>query len=160
VPIVNADHPSCGRASAHRRTADILASNLRQLALALALLFAPPTHQRVVKETVVNQKRMFKVLSPIEKEGGNTYWMRCGTGFVNKDNSINVYLDAIPCKTKSGEGVKLHLREMTEEDFKEQAARRASYSSRGTLDPNLSPYSPAQVGPGPVGGAGADSLPF
>ena len=79
------------------------------------------------------QKRMFKVISPIEKEGGGTYWMRCGTGFVNKDNSINVYLDAMPLRIKPGEGVKLQIREFTEEDMRERAEKKATYSARGTV---------------------------
>ena len=40
------------------------------------------------------QKRMFKVISPIEKNG-NKWWMRCGSGFENKDASINLYLNAL-----------------------------------------------------------------
>jgi hypothetical protein len=36
-----------------------------------------------------------KVVSPIEKDG-KTYWRPIGSAFVNKDNSINVYLDSVP----------------------------------------------------------------
>jgi hypothetical protein len=40
---------------------------------------------------------MFKVVCPItRRDGGGTYWMRIGSGFTNKDDSINVYIDAIP----------------------------------------------------------------
>ena len=41
-------------------------------------------------------KRMMKVLCPIEKEGEQkkTYWIRCGTAFWNRDQSINLYLPA------------------------------------------------------------------
>lgn len=67
------------------------------------------------------EKQMYKVLSPIEKRGGGTYWMRMGTGFRNKDNSINVYLDAIP---KGGEW-KFQLRELDEEDLR----KRESFSA-------------------------------
>ena len=77
------------------------------------------------------QKRMFKVISPIERRDGGKYWMRLGTGFVNKDNSINVYLDAVPYNQK--ETVVLQLRELTEEDLRERGDKRASYSARGTL---------------------------
>ena len=66
----------------------------------------------------VMQKKMFKVITPIEKaNGGGKYWMRLGTAFTNKDESINVYLDAIPVNQKEWT---LQLREMDEEDFKKK----------------------------------------
>ena len=61
----------------------------------------------------MTQKRMFKVISPMPTEGGGTYWQRCGIGFINKDNSINIYLDVLPLKQKS-DGVTLQIREFTE----------------------------------------------
>ena len=104
-------------------------------------------------------KRMYKVVSPIEKDNGaGTYWLRCGTAFVNKDNSINVYLDAIPCRTKQGEGVKLQLRELTEEELRERADKRSSYSARGAL------HGLPELPLGPITGAStlstADNVPF
>lgn len=56
-------------------------------------------------------KKMFKVLSPIVKKDGSTFWMRVGTGFPNKDDSVNVYLDVFP---KDG---KLQLREFDEREL-------------------------------------------
>jgi protein associated with RNAse G/E len=102
----------------------------------------------------VNQKRMFKVIAPMEqRDGGGTYWLRCGTGFVNKDNSINVYLDALPLKVKPGESVKLQLREYTDEDFRERDEKRAAYSARGAL---ATPF----TAPAHTANASGDSLPF
>jgi len=72
------------------------------------------------------QKRSFKVLSPVEKHNGGTFWMRVGTAHVNKDESINVYLDAMP-KT-----FQLQLRELTEEDFQ----RKASFEARSAQQPH------------------------
>lgn len=69
------------------------------------------------------QKRMFKVLSPIEKHGGGHYWMRCGSGFTNKDDSINIYLDAIPRTWQ------LQLRELDEEDLRKREAYAATKSA-------------------------------
>jgi hypothetical protein len=97
---------------------------------------------------------MFKVISPIEKDGGGTFWLRCGSAFVNKDNSINIYLDAMPLRTKQGEGVKLQLRELTDEELRERAEKRATYSARGTLDRFTAPPT-AQPGL-----AGVDAVPF
>ena len=59
----------------------------------------------------VNRGRMYKVVSPIERKDGTTFWMRVGTGYPNKDQSVNVYLDAMPFNHK------FQLREMDEEDF-------------------------------------------
>ena len=39
---------------------------------------------------------MFKVLSAIEKRDGGTFWMRVGSAFTNRDNSVNIYLDVLP----------------------------------------------------------------
>ena len=118
----------------------------------------------------MNGKRMFKVIAPIEREnGGGTYWMRCGTAFINKDNSINVYLDAMPLKFKPGDGVKLQLREYTDEDFRERDEKRASYSARGTLGSGGGHGSGLGTGgglgtnlvpPSQPGLAAADGVPF
>ncbi|MEZ4403904.1 MAG: hypothetical protein R3B06_28025 [Kofleriaceae bacterium] len=61
---------------------------------------------------------MFKVLCPVERKDGSTYWMRVGTGFPNKDQSINLYLDALPANQK------LQLREMDEEDLQVRGGKR------------------------------------
>ena len=58
-----------------------------------------------------------KMLTPIERKDGTTFWMRLGAGFENKDDSINVFLDAFPANNK------LQIRVMTEEDFKKDAPR-------------------------------------
>ena len=85
------------------------------------------------------QKRMFKVISPIEKKEGGTYWMRVGTGFTNKDDSINIYLDAWP------KNFQLQLRELDEEDLrKRNGAPRSSLGMTSlTLNGGLAPVPPA-----------------
>ena len=37
-----------------------------------------------------------KVVCPIEGKDGKTYWRVLGNAWVNKDNSINVYMDCTP----------------------------------------------------------------
>ena len=72
-------------------------------------------------------KKMFKVITPIEKRNGEKYWMRIGSGFTNKDDSINVYLDAIPL----GKDLTIQLRELTEEDLTprgERNSQRAAFN--------------------------------
>jgi hypothetical protein len=71
------------------------------------------------------QKRMYKVLAPIEKKDGTgTYWLRLGSAHTNKDESINIYLDAFP---RDG---KIQLRELSEEELRERDSRRAEYALR------------------------------
>ena len=79
-------------------------------------------------------KRMFKVISPVEKRDGGKWWMRCGIGYRNKDESINMYIDSLPITAgKDGKPLTLQLREMTEEEMRERSEKRASYASRGTV---------------------------
>jgi hypothetical protein len=89
---------------------------------------------------------MYKVISPMEGRDGAKWWLRCGSGFVNKDDSINIYLTALPLNTKDGQ-VTLQLRELTEEDLRQSAEKRASYQSRTS-------------GPGSASMPVQDSIPF
>lgn len=66
------------------------------------------------------QKQTFKVMAAIPKRDGGHWWMRCGTGHTNKDDSINVYLDAVP------KDLRFTLRELDEEDLRKREAYRAS----------------------------------
>jgi hypothetical protein len=76
-----------------------------------------------------NRPRMFKVITPVEKKDGGTYWMRIGTGYPNKDQSINLYLDALPINQK------LQLREMDEEDLAPRGRKReAAPAAAGASD--------------------------
>ena len=77
----------------------------------------------------MTMKKMFKVLCPMEGRNGNKWWMRLGTGFPNKDESINIYLDAIPTHA----GFTLQLREVTEEDMRQSAERRAALPPRANV---------------------------
>jgi hypothetical protein len=81
----------------------------------------------------VLQKRMFKVITPMEGRDGAKWWLRCGTGFTNKDESINMYLNCLPL----GKGeITLQLRELTEEDLRSRDDKRAqSASARAAAAP-------------------------
>jgi hypothetical protein len=95
------------------------------------------------------QKRMYKVICPMEKDGVVRYWMRCGSAFTNKDESINLYLEALPLNQKE---VKLQLREVTEAELAEAAERRASFAAtRGN---------PGSSSDGGLGGAAAGASPL
>ncbi len=88
-------------------------------------------------------KKMFKVISPIQNAKGETlYWMRLGSAFTNRDDSLNIYLDALP------KSFQLQLRELDEEDLR----RRESYrnnSARGSQSANERAPSTAGAEPSP-----------
>ncbi|MBC7974184.1 MAG: hypothetical protein H7138_04310 [Myxococcales bacterium] len=69
------------------------------------------------------QKKTFKVLAAIAKRDGSHWWMKCGSAHTNKDDSINVYLDAVP------RDLKFQLRELDEEDLRRREAYRAGTSA-------------------------------
>ena len=66
------------------------------------------------KIVVLQQKKMFKVLAMTPKKGGGTLWTRVGTAFTNNDQSVNVYLEAMP------KNFELQLRELDEEDLRKR----------------------------------------
>ena len=76
------------------------------------------------------QKKMYKVISPVEKKGGGTYWMRIGSAFTNKDESINLYLDAMP--VPNGRTFNLQIRELNDEDLRRREAFRSGSSDGGS----------------------------
>lgn len=66
-------------------------------------------------------KQRFKVITPIERKDGTKFWMRLGSGFRNKDDSINCYLDAVPVGRAE---LVIQIRELTEEDLRASEHRR------------------------------------
>jgi hypothetical protein len=58
-------------------------------------------------EVSTNQGRMKGVWSIVENDRmERPIWIRLGTAFVNRDNSLNVYLDAMPTNAR------LHIRDL------------------------------------------------
>lgn len=108
------------------------------------------------QDKTTTKKKMFKIISPIDKRDGSKFWMRCGVGYENKDQSVNMYIDALPVAAgKDGRPLTLQLREVTEDELRERAEKRSTYSSRGTLgrssgfdapDPNHVPMIPGAGG--------------
>lgn len=62
-----------------------------------------------------DKRKRFDVLQPIERKDRTTFWMRLGTAFMNRDGSMNLYLDALPLTGK------LQVREAREIDEAEGA---------------------------------------
>jgi hypothetical protein len=83
---------------------------------------------------------MYKVICPIERRDGGKFWMRVGSAFTNKDDSINIYLDAVPTRGETT----LQLRELTEEELRAGADKRASYASARPAS-SLAPSGPAST---------------
>ncbi|MCX5747354.1 MAG: hypothetical protein NT062_33225 [Proteobacteria bacterium] len=73
-------------------------------------------------------KKMFKVLTPVERDH-KTYWVRSGTAFTNKDDSINIHLDVLPVNGK------LQLRDFDEEDRRSGANEGGQRASFGGARP-------------------------
>jgi len=44
--------------------------------------------------------KKMKVVCPVERKDGKTRWVGCGVGFINRDASINLYLDVLPVNGK------------------------------------------------------------
>lgn len=96
-------------------------------------------------------KKMWKVVSPIEKKDGTVaYWARLGNAHSNKDDSINVYLDTLPTNGK------IQLREFSEQELRERSERRANYSSRSSLTSMATLPTSAQERPSSV----QEPIPF
>ena len=58
-----------------------------------------------------NRFTVFSIREGKTREGKVTsFWVRAGTAFVNRDGSMNVYLDVLPLDGK------LHIREALEKD--------------------------------------------
>jgi hypothetical protein len=76
-------------------------------------------------------RNMKKVVSPVERKGGKTYWMRVGNAFANRDGSITVYLDATPGN------MKLQIFDFDEEDDRRrrEGNRRDGAAGNDNLPP-------------------------
>ena len=59
-----------------------------------------------------NRKDVFTI---VERKDQKPFWLRIGTAFVNKDESLNVYLDALPVNRE------LHIRESKPKEAAEAA---------------------------------------
>jgi hypothetical protein len=79
----------------------------------------------------MTQKKIYKVLTPIQKRDGGTWFMKIGSGYTNKDDSINLYLDAIPVSGPPGKGMTIQIRELDENDLRQREANRAGYGRTG-----------------------------
>lgn len=71
-----------------------------------------PPHEELVHEEEGSSQQGRKrkaVYTIIEREGSNRgYWLRLGTAYVNRDDSLTVHLNALPVNNK------LHIREYPE----------------------------------------------
>ena len=100
-------------------------------------------------------RRAFKVLASIPRFDGKGEWlMRIGSGFQNRDDSINLYLDVLPVGGANGK-VRLQIRELDAADLAHREQYRAgnAAAARG--------HDPASFAPPPTSiSAASDGLPF
>jgi hypothetical protein len=64
-------------------------------------------------------ERTWKAVYTIVERSEKKYWVRIGTAFTNRDQSINVKLDAVPVNGT------IHIRELDDEDIERARVRRA-----------------------------------
>ena len=105
--------------------------------------------------TTTAPRRAYKVLASIPRFDGKGEWlMRIGSGFQNRDDSINLYLDVLPVGGANGK-VRLQIRELDAADLARREQYRAgnAAASRGH-DPN------AFVPPSSTATAANDGAPF
>jgi hypothetical protein len=98
--------------------------------------------------------KMYKVLFPIEgSDGKTTHWIRGGTAFTNKDESLNAYIDSIPLTVFAGKPFKLQIRELEEGELRRRDGDARSsrgnglsttefppHERQGSLDPSGPPF--------------------
>ena len=63
--------------------------------------------------------QVFSIREVVEKNEKKSIWVKAGSAWINRDSSINIYLDVLPLDGK------LHVREAIDE-------RRASNDNRAT----------------------------
>ena len=63
-----------------------------------------------------------RIVCPVQGKDNKTYWMRMGIGFVNQDNSINIWLDGLPINGR------LQVREWDEPPWKERQPQPQQFS--------------------------------
>ena len=73
-----------------------------------------------------NAKQM-KVVWMIVERGDKSFWSRIGVGFVNRDGSVNLQLDALPCVP----GAKIQIRDYTPKDADDGEAPGSSEGQGG-----------------------------
>ncbi len=78
-----------------------------------------------------DQRNMKTVYTVVDRGPGKSFWVRVGVGFVNKDGSWNLHLDAVPTNGK------LQVREWE------------PYEKRGDPPPGETPPGPPRSRPRP-----------
>ena len=60
-----------------------------------------------------NNRKDIWYIKPAAKEGGKPFWIKIGTAWVNKDDSLNLKFDVVPPNMDN-----IQVREMTEREDK------------------------------------------
>jgi len=80
------------------------------------------------------ETKTIKAVFLITQRGDKSYWTRIGTGYVNRDNSITLRLDAVPVGTSQ-----LQIRDITPRDeaHAEVSGRRNNEQPASNLDDDI-----------------------
>jgi len=100
-------------------------------------------------------RRSYKVLASIPRyDGQGDYLMRVGSAFQNRDDSINLYLEAIPAAAANGR-IRLQIRELDATDFARREQYRANTNAARGGDPGaFAPPAPSNAN------AASENVPF
>jgi hypothetical protein len=93
-----------------------------------------------MEEQTKNMKTVFTV---VERGQGKSIWVRVGTGFLNKDGSWNLHLDAVPTNGK------LQVREWEPYDRERRGDSPAQDGAPPPPPPRPRPRPPASTSPLP-----------
>jgi hypothetical protein len=103
-------------------------------------------------------KRSYKVLAAIPKHDGTGEWfMKVGSGYTNRDESINLYIDAVPLG--GTKGLRLQIRELDANDIARREAYRANAVPGGRPAESSGMAPPPSSSSSPAGSAN-ESTPF
>jgi hypothetical protein len=81
---------------------------------------------------VMSQESMKVVYTVVERSPGKSFWTRVGIGFVNRDGSLNLRLDAIPTNGT------LQVRDWEERDAMQRPGASPTSMPRSSSPPDAS----------------------
>ncbi|MBL0216878.1 MAG: hypothetical protein IPQ07_23740 [Myxococcales bacterium] len=92
-------------------------------------------------------KKMYKVLAAVPRhDGAGEWWMKVGSGFPNRDDSLTIYLDAVPTHG-TGKSLRLVIRPLDARDLERREAYRAGTTGGRSLDASSSGSSASESTP-------------
>ncbi len=93
------------------------------------------------------EKKIYKVLAAVPRhDGAGEWWMKVGSGFGNRDDSMTIYLDAIPTHG-NGKSLRLVIRPLDARDLERREAYRAGNTGGRSADGSASSSAASEASP-------------